>query len=476
MEKGLLSSLVSPKVRLQEFLREDPELTRVIYEYIGWSAFWLIVGTGAGFVDAIKFRYPDFLSTPWFSFGRLRPVHTNTMFWGFVSLAMVGLGLYVVPRTSQTRLHSYGLARVALWLWNFTVAAGIVTLCLGISNGSQEYREYIWPLAIIFALGLLIHIYNFYLTIAERRTEEIYISNWYILAACLWLAVLYIISYLPWYQKGLAEVVIQGYYTHTAVGMWFTPFVVGLTYYFLPKFLNRPIYSYALGVLGFWTQLLFYSVIGAHHYIFSPIAWWLQTTAIVFSVAMMVPVWAGTGNFLLTMRGKWAVIRRSYSLPFILVGVIGYGLVSTQGTLMAFRTTNLYWHFTNNTVGHSHATMYGFVTFLLWGGIYGLLPRLTRREPNLTAVGLHFWFSLIGIIIYVSALVVGGTLQGMSWVSGQPFINSVIQIEPFWLWRTVGGLLMVVAHLIFAYNVWSMRPLARVKPSPVRTSVAEGRV
>lgn len=459
------------KVGVQEFIEEDPALTQLIYSYLAWAAFWLVLATGVGLLLAVKFNYPEFWPYPFLSAGRLRPIHTNTLFWGWTSLAMVGLCLYVVPRTSRTRLHSYGLAKMALWLWNFVVAAGVVTLAMGISNGSQEYREYIWPLAIPFAAGMILHIYNFYMTILERRTTEIYISNWYILAAFLWTATLYTTGYLPWYQHGLAQAIIQGYYMHTGVGMWFTPVVVGLTYYFLPKFLNRPIYSYALGVLGFWTQMVFYTLIGTHHYIFSPIAWWLQTTAIVFSVGMMVPVWAGTGNFLLTMRGKWDTIRRSYSLPFILMGAIVYGVASTQGTFEAFRISNLYLHFSQFTIGHSHLTMYGFVAFLIWGGIYGLLPRLTHRDPPLLAVGVHFWFAMLGLGIYVAALTWGGVAQGMMWVANKPFMDSVVALSPFWLARSVGGTLMFLSHLIFAYNLYCMRPQKAVVREPAALEV-----
>jgi cytochrome c oxidase cbb3-type subunit 1 len=456
--KRAVSTPLFHKVSVQDYLEEDPESTRMVLRYLKWAALWLIIGTGVGLTAAIKLYYPDVLPAEYLSFGRIRQVHTNTVFWGWTSLALVGLCIYVVPRTTRTRLYSFTLARVALWLWNLTVFGGIVTLALGISNGNQEYREYIRPLAVMFATGLVIHVYNFYQTIAHRRTREIYISNWYILGASLWTLVLYTVAYLPWYQKGLSQTIVQGYYMHTGVGMWFTPVVLGLTYYFLPKFLNRPIYSYALGLLGFWTQMVFYSLIGTHHYIYSPIPWWLQTTAIVFSVGMMVPVWSGTGNFLLTMRGMGDTIRRSYSLPFILVGAIGYGLVSTQGTIEAFRITNVYLHFTNFTVGHSHISMYGFVAFLIWGGIYGLVPRITKREPPILLVGVHFWFSLIGVLVFVLSLSIGGIIQGMDWLGMKPFIQSVVDIMPYWLWRTVGGTLMFLGHLVFAYNLYRMLP------------------
>ena len=454
------------KVRIEEIIGEDPALVRLIYRYLTWATVWLIFATALGLLLSLKLSYPNLLDFSFTSYGRLRPIHTNALFWGWTSMAMVALCLFVVPRTSRTQLHSLKLARVALWMWNVAVAAGSVALAMGISNGNQEYREFVWPIMAIFAAGMLVHLYNFFRTVEEREIEEIYISNWYIIAALIWTATLVTVGYLPWYQHGLAQANIQGYYMHQGVGMWFTPVVLGLTYYFLPKFLNRPIYSYSLGVLAFWTQLVFYTLIGAHHFIFSPIPWWIQTTAIVFSVGMMVPVWAGTGNFVLTMRGKWRTIGRSYSVPFILAGAVCYGLVSTQGTFESFRWTNLYWHFTNFTIGHSHFTMYGFVAFLIWGGVYGLLPRLTGREPSIIAVGVHFWFAMIGMGVYVVALSIGGTIQGTDWVRLRPFIDSVTDLAPYWLWRSVGGTLMFLSHIIFAYNLYKMRPRALPEATP----------
>jgi cytochrome c oxidase cbb3-type subunit 1 len=454
------------KVRVEEIIGEDPALVRLIYRYLIWATVWLIFATALGLLLSLKLSYPDLLDFSFTAYGRVRPIHTNALFWGWTSLAMVALCLFVVPRTSRTQLHSLKLARVALWMWNVAVAAGTVALAMGINNGDQEYREFVWPIMAIFAAGMLVHLYNFFRTVEEREIEEIYISNWYIIAALIWTATLVTVGYLPWYQHGLAQANIQGYYMHQGVGMWFTPVVLGLTYYFLPKFLNRPIYSYSLGVLAFWTQLVFYTLIGAHHFIFSPIPWWIQTTAIVFSVGMMVPVWAGTGNFILTMRGKWRTIGRSYSVPFILAGAVCYGLVSTQGTFESFRSTNIYWHFTNFTIGHSHFTMYGFVAFLIWGGVYGLLPRLTGREPSIIAVGVHFWFAMIGMAVYVVALSIGGTIQGTDWVRLRPFIDSVTDLAPYWLWRSVGGTLMFLSHVIFAYNLYKMRPRALPEARP----------
>jgi cytochrome c oxidase cbb3-type subunit 1 len=237
--------------------------------------------------------------------------------------------------------------------------------------------------------------------------------------------------------------------------MWFTPLSLGVSYYALPKLLNRPIYSYSLGVFAFWTNLIFYPIIGAHHFEFSPLPWWLQTTAIVFSVAMLVPVLSGTANFLLTFRGRYEWIYRSPAV-FILVGVYGYLLGSAQGTFEAFRSLQQLWHLTNYTVGHSHLTMYGFVTFAIWGGVYALLPRATGKYPYNLAMGIHFWLSAIGVAIYVVALSAAGTIQGLDWFRGLTFIQSVEDAAPYWLWRSVGGSLMFAGHLVFAFNVWTM--------------------
>ena len=455
--------VVAPKARVGPGATVDPELVRLVMAYLAFGTLWLILGTAVGEYLGIKFAAPDIDHAAWLSFGRLRPVHTNTVFWGWASLGMLSLALYVVPITSRRRLHSYRLAWVSLALINVAVLAGDLLLMGGVNNGGQEYREYIWPVMAVFALGVMLVAYNFMRTIAGRAVEEIYISNWWIMGSLLWTTALLVIAYLPFYQRnGISETVIQGYYMHMGVGMWFTPMVLGLTYYMLPKLLNKPIYSYSLGVLAFWTQMVFYTLIGAHHFEFAPIPWWLQTVAIIFSVGMVVTLVAGTGNFLMTMKGSYRTIARSYSLPFILVGILSYFLFSFQGTLEALRPLQNVWHFTNFTIAHSHLTMYSFVVFLIWGGVYGIVPRLTGREPPHAAVGIHFWFALVGVTVYSAALMVGGTIQGESWIRQAPFIRSVALMAPYWLWRAVGGSMMFASHLVFAYNLWHMRPRTAV--------------
>lgn len=448
--------LVDEKKKVRQRIEVEPELKRLVVRYLAASVAWLVVGTLVGQYVGMKFVWPDMDQSPWLSFGRLRPVHTNTVFWGWASLAMIGLGYFVVSRTSGVPVHSYRWANRAWWLINASVLLGNLCLMAGINNGGGEYREYIWPVMALFAIGLFITFRNFYRTVAARKVGEIYISNWYLLASLVWTIVLATIGYLPTYQEGLGETVIQGYYMHQGVGMWFMTFTLGLLYYYLPSAFNKPIYSYSLGVLAFWTQMFFYTLIGTHHFVFAPLPWWLQTVAIVFSAGMFIPVVAGSTNFLMTMRGNWRAIGTSYVLPFFLVAVVFYFVGSTQGSLQAFRFTNHIWHFTDFNVAHSHMTMYGIVTFALWACAYALLPRVTGREPSQLLVGAHFWMAFIGLFAYMISMMAGGTIKGLLWIEGKAFIDSVTGMRPFWIWRAIGGSLMFLSHLLFAWNFITM--------------------
>jgi cytochrome c oxidase cbb3-type subunit 1 len=435
----------------------EPDLSKLILWYLGCATFWLLFGTTVGEYIGIKFVAPDVDHYSWLSFGRLRPVHTNAVFWGWASLAMMGLAYYVIPRVSNVPIASIKTGYRSLILINVSVILGSVFLMAGINNGGGEYREYIWPVMALFGIGIIISLQNFFKTIAKRTTKEIYVSNWYIISAMMFLLVIAVIAYWPSWQNGLGETIIQGYYMHQGVGMWFMLFNLGLMYYFLPQQLNKPIYSYSLGILAFWAQILFYTLIGTHHFIFSAIPWWLQTVAIVGSAGMIIPVVAGTTNFLMTFKGSWNKLSGSYTLPFYLIGIIFYFTGSLQGTAEAFRFTNLVWHFTDFTVAHSHLTMYGIICFMLWGFIYTVVPRLTGKEPPQITVGAHFWLALIGLLFYTFPLMYGSTLRGLMWMEGtKSFIESVELMAPYWLWRAIGGSLMWLSHILFAYNFYVM--------------------
>lgn len=462
-EKGLIS--VNPDKRLPFVAIKqkagkrppiDPKLSKLVLWFTLTATFWLLFGTTIGEYVGIKFVAPDVDHVNWLSFGRLRPVHTNSVFWGWASLGMLALGYYAVPRVGNNKLYSYRIGWISLILINLTVLSGTIALMAGINNGGGEFREYIWLIQLPFAIALIITLYNYLKTIANRKTEEIYISSWYMVAALIFGITITLAAYLPWWQNGLGETIIQGYYMHQGVGMWFMMFTLGIVYYYLPQQLNRPIYSYSLGILAFWTQIIFYTLIGTHHFIFSSIPWWLQTVAIVGSAGMVIPVVAGTTNFIMTFKGAWHKVTDSYTLPFFLVGIIFYFTGSMQGTAEAFREANLVWHFTDFTVAHSHLTMYGIICFFLWAGMYTIIPRLTGKEPPQITVGAHFWFALIGLLFYSVPLMYGGTLRGLSWIAGNPFMDSVTLMAPHWLWRAIGGSLMWISHLFFGYNLYKM--------------------
>lgn len=462
-DKGLINlndssglPLVAAKKKAVKRPNIDPQLSKLVLWYLGCATFWLLFGTTIGEYLGIKFVAPDADHVSWLSFGRLRPVHTNAVFWGWASLAMLGLGYYVVPRVSNTSLASIKKGWYTLYLINAAVILGSLCLMAGINNGGGEYREYIWPVMLLFGAGLAITLVNFLQTIARRTTREIYIANWYIVSSIIFAIVISVVAYVPYWQNGLGETIVQGYYMHQGVGMWFMLFTLGIVYYFLPQQLNKPIYSYSLGILAFWAQILFYTLIGTHHFVFSSIPWWLQTVAIVGSAGMAIPVIAGTTNFIMTFKGAWYKIRDSYTIPFFVVGIIFYFTGSMQGTAEAFRSTNLIWHFTDFTVAHSHLTMYGIICFFLWAAIYAVVPRLTGREAPQIAIGAHFWLALIGLLFYTIPLMYGSTLKGWLWMQGKPFIEGVVLMAPYWLWRAIGGSLMWLSHLFFAYNMYRM--------------------
>jgi cytochrome c oxidase cbb3-type subunit I len=436
--------------------QDDRSLASVFSAYVVSATLWLLFATGVGLLMAFKFGAPEFGPGAWLTFGRLRPIHTNATFYGFASIALVGLGYYIAARSSGAKLYSAVLAWTGLVLFNVAAVAGTVALDLGYNDGDLEYREWLWWIRLIFLSALVVTAWNLIATVARRGNKDIYLSNWYIIGGTLWTCIIAVVAVIPWYQYGLGQVSVSGFYMHNAVGMWFTPLALGVTYYTLPKLLNRPIYSYALGVFAFWTNLVFYPIIGAHHFEFSPLPWWLQTTAIVFSVAMLVPVWGGSSNFLLTMRGRTRDMMQSYPLMFIFVGVMSYLIGSTQGTLEAFRSLQEVWHLTNFTVGHSHMTMYGIIAFVIWGGIYALLPLATGRRAGRLGMALHFWMALVGCFIYVTSLSIGGTIQGLDWIHGLPFIQSVVDMQSYYVWRGVGGSLMFLSHIVFGWNVWRM--------------------
>lgn len=463
-EKGLLKNInaidelrifpIKKSVVFEEYI--TPRLAELILYFLGSAIVWLLIGTSIGLYVGIKFVAPDVDHISWLSFGRLRPAHTNMVLWGWSSIAMIGLAYYVIPKVSNIENFNIKQGYISLFLLNASILSGTICILAGINNGGGEYREYIWPIMLLFCAGVVTSFLNFLKPIEKRIPKEIYLSSWYIFSAGIFITIIVLVGFLPFWQNGIGETIIQGYYMHQAIGMWFMFTNLGLMYYFLPQQLNKPIYSYSLGILAFWTHIFFYSLIGTHHFIFSAIPWRLQTTAIVASAGMLIPVVAGTANFLLTFNEAWYQLKTSYTLPFYFMSIVFYFTGSFQGTVEAFRYTNLMWHFTDFTVAHSHLTMYGIITFMLWAFTYTLVPRLTGKEPPKIWVGIHFWMALIGLLFYAASLMIGGSQTGQIWMAKRPFIEGVINMAPFWLWRAIGGTLMWASHLVFAFNFYKM--------------------
>lgn len=439
---------------------------RVIYAYIAAAAVWLLIASLYGVILAAKLWAPEFLTFELMSFGRIRPIHTGGVLLGWLTLGLMGLGYLVVYRSARRALWSAPLAWAGLGAVNLALALALVTLSLGITRGPLEYREWVTPIAAIMAAGVLMNGLNVLMTLIHRNVSEMYISNWFILGGYIWLPILYVIAYLPGFDRGVESIIIQGYFMHVVLGLWFTPMAIGVTYWALPRILHKPVYSYSLGVLAFWTNLVFYTMIGAHHFILSPVPWWLVSVAAMLGIGMIIPVWSTVFNFLLTMKGSWALMRREPASWFMLAGAVTYGLVSLQGSLQGLRDFSQLIHFTHYTVAHAHWAAYGFVSFLIFGAVYSLLPRLTGVMPRndlAPAIKLHFWLALSGITLYFVSMTISGTIQGLRWAADLPFVASLEGIQPYMFTRLLGGGLMTLSHFVFLWVVWRLRPSQRAE-------------
>lgn len=436
---------------------------RLVHAFVLSAAIWLFVASVYGVILAAKLWLPDFLTVEVFSFGRIRPVHTGGVLLGWLTLVSMGLAYLVVYRSARRELWSLPLGWFGLVCVNLALFAALVSLSLGITRGPLEYREWITPIAAIMAAGVLANGFNVLMTLIHRNVDEMYISNWFILGAYVWLPTLYVLAYLPGFNRGVESIVMQGYFMHTVLGLWFTPMAVGITYWSLPRLLHKPIYSYGLGVLAFWTNLIFYTMLGAHHFILSPVPWWLVSVAAMLGIGMMIPVWSTVFNFTLTMKGSWALMRREPASWFMIAGTLTYGLASLQGSFQGLRDFSQLIHFTHYTVAHAHWAAYGFASFLMFGAVYALLPRLTGvmdRADLRPAITWHFWLAFTGIGVYFVSMTISGTIQGLRWSEGLPFVDSLRGIQPYMLARLIGGSLMAASHGIFLWVVWRLRPAA----------------
>ena len=429
-----------------------------VFMFLAFACFWLLVGSLAGMVASIKLHNPDWLvDDAWLSFGRIRTIHLNAVIYGWATNGSLAVIVWLLPRLLRTKLYGAVWAMLGGTLINVGVASGIGAIAIGWTDG-MEYLEIPWQIGVFIAIGFVMVIATALFTLVNRRVEHLYVSVWYFIAALLWIALLYVVAKLPGVHFGVQQATTNWWYGHNALGLWFTPVAVGAIYYFLPKIIGRPVRSYNLSLLGFWTLAFFYGQVGGHHLIGGPVPGWLTTLSIVQSMMMFIPVLAFTVNQAMTMQGQRHLARYSPTLRFMMFGGLMYTLSSFQGSLESLRSVNVVTHFTHFTVAHAHLGMYAFVSMVLFGAVYFMLPRVLDWEwPYPKLITLHFWLVAVGVAIYFIGLSIGGWLQGRAMLDvARPFMDSVAVTLPYLYARSVGGALMTLGHFVFVGHFLAM--------------------
>jgi cytochrome c oxidase cbb3-type subunit I len=437
-------------VTLREHL--DSEAALPVLLFFGTGILWLLAGTAFGLATSLKFDMPDWLGTiPALTFGRLRPAHLNAVAYGWMSLAGAGCLIWLTSRLCRVPIRRRGWLVASVALWNAGVLYGVGAILFGYGT-SVEWLEFPLPAAGVVAAAFLLFAGSILSTFRARQVEHLYVSLWYIVASVVWFPILYVVANLPIYS-GVVHGAANWWYGHNALAVWFTPIGLAIAYYFIPKIIGRPIYSYYLSLLGFWAFALFYNWNGIHHLVGGPVPTWLQTISIIASVMMVIPVLAVAVNHHLTTIGNFRMLKTSPTLRFTVFGAMSYTAVSFQGSAEALRTMQETVHFTHYTVGHAHLGVYAFLTMLLFGAMYYITPRVARWNwPRPGAIKLHFWITAAGILLYVAATCTGGWLQGMGMNDpARPFVEVVAGTRPWLMLRTLSGILLGAGHLLFAF-------------------------
>ncbi len=455
---------------LQARVVADQSTAFPVFMFAAFACFWLLLGSMAGLTASVKLHVPDWLvQQPWLTFGRIRTVHLQAVLYGWITNAALGMILWLLPRLLRTHLHGAVWTLLGGALINTGIAAGIGAIAAGWSDG-MEYLEIPWQVGLFIVAGFVMIILPVLYTLVNRKTEHLYVSAWYMVAGLFWITLLYLVAKLPGVHTGVQQATMNWWFGHNVLGLWFTPVSVGAIYYFLPKIIGRPVRSYNLSILGFWTLAFFYGQVGGHHLIGGPVPGWLITLSIVQSLMMVIPVIAFTINMGLTLHGRMHLARWSPTLRFMMFGGLMYMASSLQGSMEALRSVNAVAHFTHYTVAHAHLGAYGFVSMVLFGAIYFMMPRVLNWEwPFPRLITVHFWLSAIGIGIYFVSLTIGGWLQGLAMLDpARTFMESVTLTLPYLQWRSIGGGLLVLSHLVFVGHFMAMA----LRFGPMRTGAA----
>lgn len=432
---------------------------------------WGVVGLLAGLLIALQIYIPAMnFGLEFTTFGRTRPVHTNAVIFAFVGNAIFTAVYYSLQRLLKTRMFSETLGKIHFWGWQSIIVAAAVTLLAGFTTG-KEYAELEWPIDIAITLVWVVFGWNMFGTILTRRTSHIYVSIWFYIATWVTVAVLHIVNSLALpvslfksytLYAGVQDALVQWWYGHNAVAFFLTTPFLGLMYYFIPKISGRPVYSYKLSIVHFWSLIFLYIWAGPHHLLYSSLPDWLQALGTTFSIMLIAPSWGGMINGLLTLRGAWDKVRRDPILKMFVVGITAYGMSTFEGPLLSFKTVNAISHFTDWTIGHVHIGALGWNGLLTFGMIYWLIPRLYNTKLYSTKlVNIHFWVATLAIVFYAIPLYIGGITQALMWKQFTPdgflmypnFLETVAQLIPMYTIRAFGGFLYVAGFLILVFNV-----------------------
>ncbi|WP_226781990.1 cytochrome-c oxidase, cbb3-type subunit I [Oceaniglobus trochenteri] len=437
------------------------------------ALLWAVVGMGMGVWVAAQLAWPDLrFDAAWSSFGRIRPVHTSGVIFGFGGNALIATSFHVMQRTSRARLAG----QVSPWF----VLLGFNLFCIVAASGyimgvtqSKEYAEPEWYADIWLVIVWVVYFILYMRTLARRNEPHIYVANWYYMSFILVVAILHIVNNLAvpasWggaksYSlfSGVQDAMTQWWYGHNAVAFFLTTGFLGMLYYFLPKRAERPIYSYRLSILSFWGIVFFYIWVGSHHLHYTALPQWVQTLGMTFSVMLLIPSWASAGNALMTLNGAWGKVRDDATLRFMMVAAVFYGLSTFEGSFMAVRAVNSLSHYTDWTVGHVHAGAMGWVALITFGSIYALTPVLWRKKTMYSwkLVEWHFWLALSGTVIYVFAMWNSGITQGLMWRTytesgtlAYSFTDTLVAMHPYYIARAAGGALFLAGAVLALYNV-----------------------
>jgi len=444
---------------------------KIVRDFAIATIVWGIIGMTVGLLVAMQLFTPELnMGSQYTTFGRIRPLHTNAVIFAFVGNAIFMGVYYSLQRLLKARMFSNVLSKIHFWGWQLIIVAAVITLPLGLSS-SHEYAELEWPIDVAITLVWVVFGINMFGTIIKRREKHMYVAIWFYIATFVTVAVLHIVNsfQLPisafksyYVFAGVQDALVQWWYGHNAVAFFLTTPYLGMMYYFLPKMANRPIYSYKLSILHFWSLIFIYIWAGPHHLLYTSLPGWAQSLGVAFSVMLIAPSWGGMINGLLTLRGAWDKVREDPILKFMVVGLTAYGMATFEGPMLAFKQINAIAHYTDWIVAHVHVGALGWNGFLTFAILYWLIPRIYKTELySKKLASFHFWIGTLGIIFYAVPLYFAGFTQGLMWKEFTPegvlkypnFLETVFQIIPMYMLRALGGLFYLVGVIVMTYNI-----------------------